>query len=149
ASIDASDISAQAVSVARENAALNGVKINFIESDLFENNLLLNSSYDIIVSNPPYVATSQIKDLQPEVGFEPVIALDGGRDGLDFYRRIIRDAAYYLKNKGYLILEIGFGQISALEGMFESSKLFKIIRVVKDYNSIERVVVARKVDING
>ncbi len=142
--IDASDISDEAMVVAKENAKLNAARINFIKSDLFDD--LNFREYSIIISNPPYIPEAEIKKLQPELQFEPGIALRAGKDGLDFYRRIISSAPDYLKENGLLLLEIGFGQKKALEQMFDNSKLFKIIQIVKDYQHIERVIVARKVN---
>ena len=140
--IDAGDISDKALTVAKENAELNNARINFIKSDLFDG--LSFRDYGMIVSNPPYIAQGEIKKLQPELQFEPETALNGGKDGLDFYRRIILNAPGYLREKGLLILEIGFGQKEGLEVIFRKSKSFEIIKTIKDYNNIERVIVARK-----
>ncbi|MCX5695604.1 MAG: peptide chain release factor N(5)-glutamine methyltransferase [Candidatus Omnitrophica bacterium] len=145
--IDASDIAPEALSVAKENALLHAAKINFIRSDLFDK--LEYKEYGIIVSNPPYIAEDQIRKLQPQLQFEPKVALDGGSDGLDFYRKIILKAAGYLKRSGLLIMEIGFQQKKDLEKIFDSQKLLEIIKVVQDYNDIERVMVARKVEAYG
>ena len=146
ASVDASDVSDEVLEVAKKNAAINNVAVNFIQSDLFKSNLFVSGSYDMILSNPPYVITSQLKSLQMEVQKEPRLALDGGIDGLYFYRRIVKDAYYFLKDNGLLIFEIGFSQKDALEDIFNSSGLFKVLRIVKDYNSIDRVIVGRKVE---
>jgi release factor glutamine methyltransferase len=100
-------------------------------------------SYELVISNPPYVTTAEIDNLQREIRYEPRIALDGGRDGLDFYRRIISEAPNYLKNNGFLILEIGFNQKNAVKNLFQNSEDFEIIEAVKDYNNIDRVIVAR------
>ena len=142
--IDALDISAGALAVARENAKLNQVKVNFIQSDLFYNTELQLATYDIIVSNPPYVASQDLKQLQVEISYEPSRALDGGEDGLDFYRRIINESPKYLKPGGLLILETGFRQRFSIEKIFQDSEVFKIIEVIPDYNNIERVIVAKK-----
>jgi release factor glutamine methyltransferase len=163
--IDASDISDKALRVAKENAGLNGVKINFIQSDLFTpleaghrrcptaacGSLPLTgfTSYDIIISNPPYIAAPQIRKLQPEIGFEPEVALNGGIDGLDFYRRLILSASNYLKKNGLLILEIGFDQSKELAALFKSRPGFEIIKIIKDYNNIDRIIVARKANQDG
>jgi len=141
--VDAADISSAALNTARTNANLNCVDINFIESDLFNN---LVNTYDLIVSNPPYISSAEIKKLAPEVQCEPKIALDGGREGLDFYSRIIRDSLKYLKDSGYLIFEIGFGQLDRIKEFILDSGKFKILEIIKDYNSIDRVIVLRKVD---
>ena len=142
--IDALDISAGALAVARENAKLNQVKVNFIQSDLFHNAKLGSAAYDIIVSNPPYVASQDLKQLQVEISYEPPGALDAGKDGLDFYKRIINESPKYLKPEGLLILEIGFRQGSSIEKIFQNAGVFKIIEVIPDYNNIERVIVAKK-----
>ncbi len=142
--IDATDVSEEALKVARKNAQLNGVNINFIESDLFLSPKLSISGYDLIITNPPYVETEEIKDLQPEVRREPVIALDGGRDGLAFYRRIIAQSPGYLKKDGFLIMEMGFNQSKDIQDLIKINSKFDIIELVRDYNNIERVVVTKK-----
>ena len=138
------DISIKALEVARDNALANNVKINFILSDLFNSPALKPHGYDIIVSNPPYISRAQISDLPAEVKYEPALAWDGGRDGLDFYRRIISEAENYLRKNGFLALEIGFNQIEAIKNIFLSVPNFKIIKVIKDYSQIERVIIAKK-----
>ncbi|MFA4989628.1 MAG: peptide chain release factor N(5)-glutamine methyltransferase [Candidatus Omnitrophota bacterium] len=142
--IDASDISARALATAGENAAAHGVKINLIRSDLFS--ALGSKKYAMIVSNPPYIMSTEISKLQPELNYEPALALDGGADGLDFYRRVIREAPGYLKKGGWLLLEIGFGQKRGLEKIFLGSGRFEIAGIIKDYNNIARVLAARKVN---
>ncbi|MDD5196161.1 MAG: peptide chain release factor N(5)-glutamine methyltransferase [Candidatus Omnitrophica bacterium] len=142
--IDASDISGRALETAGENASAHGVGINLIRSDLFS--ALGYKEYAMIVSNPPYIMSAEIGKLQPELNYEPALALDGGADGLDFYRRIIREAPDYLKNSGWLLLEIGFGQKPGIEKIFLGSGRFEIAGIIKDYNNLDRVVVARKAD---
>jgi len=142
--IDALDISESALDVAKDNAKLHNVNINFIYSDLFSGNNLTSNTYDLIISNPPYIPTGEIDKLQPEIKYEPKIALDGGIDGLDFYRRLISHSLQYLKKDGLLIMEIGFKQKEALKNIFQKYEDFEIIEVVKDYNNVERVIVARK-----
>lgn len=148
AKVVASDISQETLDIATENAFLNNAGVNFIKSNLFNSaDLVRLSPWDIIVSNPPYVKEGEIQDLEPEVKHEPVIALNGGVDGLDFYRIIISQAHKYLKNEGFLVLEIGFGQSKAIQGLFKRSKNFEVIEVVKDYNNIDRVIIAKYKDI--
>lgn len=147
AEIDAVDISTEALKTAKENAGLNKAKINFIQSDLFSG--LKDKKYAMIVSNPPYVEECQIRRLQPELRFEPRVALNGGADGLDFYRRLILESADHLEKNGLLIMEIGFGQRPGIEKIFLDSGKLKVIEVIKDYNNIDRVIVARKADANG
>lgn len=103
--VTASDVSAEALELAKENAEANEANINFIQSDLFAR---IRGRYNIIVSNPPYIPSKEIDALQREVrDFEPRSALDGGADGLDFYRRIALDATKYLARGGMLIMEVG------------------------------------------
>lgn len=145
AKIDAIDISEKALKIAKENAKLNNVNINFIQGDLFTPHPSPLTPYDLIVSNPPYVPTAEIEGLQLEIKYEPDIALDGGKDGLDFYRRVVTCAPNYLNKGGFLIMEMGFNQRPAVENIFQKSGNFEIIEVVRDYNNIERVVVTRKI----
>lgn len=139
-SIDATDISAAALTVARKNAASHGVsgRIRFINADIFP----VEGLYDMIVSNPPYIAVSDMPGLAPEVKEEPPAALNGGSDGLDFYRRIASGTGRYLKEKGFLIIEIGYGQSGDVKNILRNTRLFDKIQVIKDYSGIERVVVA-------
>ena len=143
--IDAVDVSMGALKIAEENARLNNVNINFIQANLLTPYHLPLITYDLIVSNPPYIPTREIKELQQEIRYEPAIALDGGSDGLDFYRRIVACTPAYLNNCGFLIMEMGFGQSESIENIFQKSGNFEIIDVVKDYNSIERVIVTQKI----
>ena len=145
AKITATDISDKALVIAKENARLHNAGIVFLQGDLFANHDLQIANYDIIVSNPPYVAGADIDSLQPEIKYEPRIALDGGRDGLDFYRRIIQEAPLYLKEKGQLYLEMGFGQRGRIEENFRDSQKFEVMEIFKDYNGIERVIISKKV----
>lgn len=145
--IHALDISREALAIAAKNARLNKVadKIRFIHGDLFSNPYDLRPmTYDLIISNPPYIPSDEIAGLQPEVRCEPREALDGGRDGLDFYRDIIRGAPVYLKENGFLLMEMGFGQRKAVEDIFSESGLFEVVEVVKDYSGIDRVIVGKK-----
>jgi len=139
----ASDLSADALAVAKENAARNGVagRIEFIESDLFEKIPYL---FDLIVSNPPYVATEEYHDLPPEVLAEPRIALDGGSGGLEIIRSIVRQAASHLTAGGHLLLEIGWGQAVAVRSIVAGAGPLELREIVKDDAGIERIVVARK-----
>lgn len=143
ANITAIDISEAALKIARQNAVLNDVKINFLRGDLFAAYKLRTKSYELIVSNPPYIATMEIKKLQPEINYEPPIALDGGGDGLDFYKKIIKESPCYLKENGFLIMEMGFKQCQEIKNIFQKSSRFEIIEIIRDYNKIDRVIVAR------
>ena len=136
----ASDISAQALKTAKENAKRHGVTVDFIESDLFEG---ITSRYDIIVSNPPYIPTEEIKTLMPEVReFEPFLALDGKEDGLFFYRKIIREANSHLKPDGFLLLEIGCGQWKDVACLMEAVG-YKEITIRKDLSGLDRIVIGK------
>jgi release factor glutamine methyltransferase len=144
AQITAVDISMRALKTAAKNAQLNKAEVNFIQSDLFSNKALKVKSYDLIVSNPPYIVSKDIGYLQPELRYEPVAALDGGIDGLEFYREMIKKAPVYLKDGGMLLMEMGFNQRNDIEGLFAGSDYFDIIEVIKDYNNIDRVIAAKK-----
>ena len=141
--ITAVDISTKAVSVAKLNAKNNNVEnqITFVESDLFKE--LPKEKYDIIVSNPPYIKKEIIKSLDKEVQNEPKIALDGGYDGLDFYRKIINNADEFLKFKGYVCLEIGYDQKDDVLELFESKGKYVEATCKKDLFDNDRVVIAR------
>ena len=138
----ASDISEKALEVARLNARLNGVSdyISFIESDLFGD---ISGEFDYIVSNPPYIARYEFETLQKEVLKEPLLALDGGVDGLDFYRRIFGAATGHLAHGGYCIVEIGFGQLPAIKEIIEKTKEFKLAETGIDQYGIDRVIAAQ------
>ena len=128
------DISRDCIDLARENAALNGVAGSFVLTDMFGN---ISGSYDMICVNPPYIPTSDLALLQAEVKREPALALDGGADGLDFYRRIARDYAAHLNPGGALLMEVGAGQAEDVAAMFPNE------RRIKDICGIERVVTVR------
>ena len=135
----ASDISLKALDIARKNAIQNNTKIDFIESDLFEN---INAKFDIIVSNPPYIERRVLDTLPEEVKYEPVLALDGGEDGLDFYKKIAKESKKYLNKNGVLALEIGFDQKESVIGLMEQEG-YKDIYSKKDYDGNDRIVVSR------
>ena len=140
--IYASDISINALDVAKKNAKSNSLDITFIHSDLF-NDIEISNQFDIIVSNPPYIETEVIKSLSKEVREEPIIALDGGKDGLDFYREIIKCAKEYLIKDGYLVLEIGYDQKDSVIKLLQDND-YKNIYSKKDLSGNDRVVVGQK-----
>ena len=151
AQIDALDVSFEALNLAKENALINSAdkNINFLQGDLFSvfkknnvNNRLRN--YDIIISNPPYVRSGDINGLQKELAYEPRMALDGGADGLDFYRRVIAEAGNFLNKEGLLFLEIGFSQGEDIEKIVFAGNDFAVDEIIKDYSGIERVMIMRK-----
>ena len=132
------DISKQALIVAKENAKLNDVVASFERSDLFE---MVTDTYDVIVSNPPYIPTAVIDGLQPEVAqFEPFQALDGKEDGLFFYRKIVKECRKYLKENGKVLFEIGHDQGQAVSEMLTYAG-FSDVKVVKDLAGNDRVVI--------
>ncbi len=142
AKVFASDISKQALAVAQNNARKNEVKIDFCQSDLFKS-LKKGKKYDIIVSNPPYIKSEDLEKLDVEVKkYDPRLALDGGEDGLDFYRRIVEEAKSKLTKKGWLLFEVGQGQAEIVEELMQKAG-FDNVNSVKDYNKIERVIYGR------
>ena len=133
--VTAVDISEDALTLAKENAEQNGADIRFLQSDLFTR---IRGRFDVIVSNPPYIPSAEIETLQREVkDFEPRLALDGGADGLDIYRKIAEDAFKYLNRGGMLLLEVGEGEAEKVSKMFKGSA-YTII--VKDFNGVDRYV---------
>ena len=132
------DISKQAINVAKENAKLNNVNAIFERSDLFDE---VTDTFDVIVSNPPYIPTDVISGLMPEVAvYEPMQALDGKEDGLHFYRRIIAAASQYLNPEGKLLFEIGHDQGESVSSLMKEAG-YKDVRVVKDLAGNDRVVI--------
>lgn len=134
------DISIDALDVARQNAILLNSNVTFIHSDLYKN---VEGKYDIIVSNPPYIPTSDINDLMEEVKIhEPLLALDGKGDGLYFYRLIIEGLNQYLKVGGYVFFEIGYNQGNDVAYLLKNAGFIEI-RVLKDLAGLDRVVCGR------
>lgn len=140
AEIMASDISTKALDIAKKNNESNNTSVKFAESNLFEN--IQKNDFDIIVSNPPYIKRKIIETLPCQVQAEPHIALDGGEDGLDFYKKIIDQACKYIKN-GYVLLEIGYDQKDEVEGLFRANGRYSEIETVKDLSNNDRCVIAR------
>ncbi|MBI4653991.1 MAG: peptide chain release factor N(5)-glutamine methyltransferase [Nitrospirae bacterium] len=155
AQVYGADISEVAVMYAKENARLNYMNnVTFLKGDLFEpiKKFLTSQfsllTFDLIISNPPYIKTADIKTLQPEVrDWEPVIALDGGEDGLNIYRELIPAAKVFLKDNGILMLEMDLGQAGEITKMLKSSG-YTEIEIIKDYAGIERVAKAKKKTCN-
>ena len=129
------DISEEALALAKENAELNEADVLFVQSDLFSR---LRGRFNIIVSNPPYIPSKEVEGLQREVkDFEPKLALDGGKDGLDFYRKIANEAPKYLTSGGMVIMEVGIGEAAEVVKLFKYAAYSMII---KDFNGIDRYV---------
>lgn len=134
-SVTAADLSDAAIMLAKENAKLNSVSIDFVQSDLFTN---VHGRYNLIVCNPPYIRSGDIPNLQKEVkNFEPKIALDGGADGLDFYRRISGTIRSYLAKDGILLMECGEGQAEEILKLFEKRDY---AMVMKDLSGVDRFI---------
>ena len=134
------DISKQALIVAKENAKLNNVVATFERSDLFDH---VTETFDVIVSNPPYIRTEEIATLMPEVcQFEPVGALDGKEDGLFFYRKMIAESSKYLNPNGVILFEIGYDQGQDVSLMLKEAG-YKDVQIVKDLAQNDRVGIGR------
>ena len=142
--VDAVDISSGALEVVRKNVVKNQVedKINIINSDLFSK--VPNKKYNLIVSNPPYIERNVIENLDKQVQKEPIIALDGGEDGLDFYKKIINEASSYLESNGYLCFEIGYNQKNEVQNLLSNSGKYQDIYCKKDLCGNDRVIIAKK-----
>lgn len=135
ARVVAADVSEDALAVAKENAQKLGAQVDFVQSDIYAS---VEGKFDVIVSNPPYVKHAEMADLAPCVKKEPAFALDGGEDGLDYYRRIIKDAP--LNEGGVLVLEIGADQGEAVKALLQAR--FASVEIIKDYNGLDRIAVA-------
>lgn len=137
--VTAVDISPEALEVARANAQRLEVagQITFLESDLFQR---VSGTFQVICSNPPYIKRDDLGKLAPEIAYEPAVALDGGADGLDFYRRIFRQAASFLGEPGFVVLEIGWDQAREVRALGEEAGL-TWLQTVQDYGGRDRVVV--------
>lgn len=143
AEVIATDISEDALKVAEKNAIRHRVdnRIKFYRGDLFNAFCFTkNPKFDIIACNPPYIKRAELAYLQKEVRREPGIALDGGEDGLDFYRVIASQSHRYLKKRGSILLEIGFGQKEAVKDIFTSCNIYEVKKIIRDFSSIERAI---------
>ena len=139
----ATDLFPKTLEIAKRNAEKNGVsdKIDFVLTDLFDVDKWKGYSFDAILSNPPYIPTKDIESLSKEVKREPLAALDGGEDGLDFYRVIVGQYGKYLKKNGMMILEIGFDQGEALKALAENAGYE--CEIYKDFGGNDRVAVVK------
>lgn len=142
AHVSASDISSDALRLTQDNIALHGADISLHQGDLFAP--LKGQRFHLICANPPYIPRDEIVNLQSELAYEPALALDGGEDGLAFYRRILREAPAHLEPGGLLLMEFGTGQAEALHSLFRLE--FDILRVYDDMAGLPRVLAARKED---
>ena len=143
AKVVAVDISEEALEMAKKNAKFNGVSnsIEFIQSDMFKK--LKNRKFDIIVSNPPYIPSMCIKELPKDVQKEPIIALDGGRSGLDFYDIIAKEGFKYLNSGGFICLEIGYNQRRQVCGILDDAGIYTGTYCKKDLCENDRVIVTK------
>ncbi|MBQ8506722.1 MAG: peptide chain release factor N(5)-glutamine methyltransferase [Clostridia bacterium] len=141
AEVTLTDVSQGALEVVRKNAHDLGAEVSIRQGDLFK--AVGREKFDLIVSNPPYIPRADMAELQREVTFEPGIALDGGLDGLDFYRRIAADAGKHLKPGGCIYLEVGAGEAQSVKELLESQLNCRHAGVIADLNGIERIVWAR------
>lgn len=141
ANVFACDISLEALKVAKENNELHNANVKFINSNLFEN--IEEKNFDIIVSNPPYITEKEMQELENQVKKEPELALYGGVDGLDFYKKITENVKEYLKKEGLLIFEIGYKQKEDVSKILIENK-FKNIKCVKDLQGLDRVIIGEK-----
>lgn len=142
AHITMSDISMEALQIAKKNSEkhISLSKVEFIESNMFEN---ITNKYDFIVSNPPYIQRSVIETLSKNVQKEPLIALDGGEDGLSFYKILANEAYKFLNNEGYLCMEIGYNQKEKVIEILKSTEKYKEIYSKKDLCDNDRIVIAK------
>lgn len=141
------DVSSKAIEVAKENSkSLNANNVSFFCLDFFDDNALKSlGSFDLIISNPPYISKNDISTLQIEVrDFEPQIALTDRADGFMFYKRFLQVSKYLLRHSGNLFLEIGFGQSIELQNIFNDSNEFSTISVLDDLSKIPRILWAQK-----
>ena len=143
ANVTLTDISQKALTIAKKNANQNGVekRCSFIQSDMFQN---ITGEYDVIASNPPYIKTDVIPTLDKEVQNEPTLALDGGTDGIDFYKIIADESHKYLKPNGTLALEIGYDQREAVRQLLENAGMYTNIQCIRDLAGNERVILSYK-----
>jgi len=144
AKVYASDVSAKAIKYARDNADHNAIQnVTFLKGSLFAP-VEEHMSFDLITANPPYIMTSDIEGLQREVReWEPLRALDGGEDGVDFYRKILSKGGVFLKEGGWIFFELGFGQSEAVAKIAAHAG-FKNVELIKDFAGIDRVLKAGK-----
>ena len=141
ANVTLADISTGALEVAKKNAHDLGVEVTLRHGDLFK--AVGREKFDMIVSNPPYIRSSEMEELQAEVKFEPAIALDGGLDGLNFYRRIAEEAPAHLNAGGSIYFEVGEGEARDVLDLLKNNLDCADCGIIKDLTGIERIVWAR------
>lgn len=136
------DVSLEAIEVAINNAQVHGVesRVEFVHADMGEWLMEEKKRYDMIIANPPYIPTSELANLPADVKHEPTLALDGGEDGLDFYRLIIKTSPYLITRGGYLMMEFGDGQAEGIKDLARAQPLFSHREIFKDLAGRERVI---------
>ena len=137
AAVTLTDLCEDALAIAKENSVRLKADCEILQGDLFTP--VSGRKFDLIISNPPYIPSSECDHLQEEVQWEPRTALDGGADGLDFYRRIAEEAPKHLRSPGYLVLEIGYGEAESVEAMLRAGGAMKV-HTEKDFSGIPRMV---------
>lgn len=144
ANVFASDISSKALKIAKKNALTNEAEVTFVQSDMFEN--IMEKGFDLIISNPPYIPSKDVSCLSKEVkDYDPIIALDGGEDGLDYYRIIEKNLSLYLLEEGKLILEIGYDEGESIKELFSNYNTI----IKKDYEGNDRVAIISYKKVNN
>ena len=142
-SVTLADLSQEALVVARQNAEKNHVPVACIQGDLFEH---IEGSFDLIVSNPPYIPSADVEELMPEVrDYEPGMALDGREDGLYFYRRIVKESVRYLRTGGYLCFEIAYNQGKEVAFLMKDAGFSQVV-IKKDLAGLDRIVQGRRME---
>ncbi len=141
ACVTATDISPDALSLARENAETHNAKIRFLQGDIFAP--VSGERFDVIACNPPYLTKSDMSELQTEVKAEPALALYGGDDGLEFYRRLAKQTASTLKSGGYALFEVGYTQVQTVLDLFLHNGEYAAHGIIKDLCGIDRVIWVR------
>jgi release factor glutamine methyltransferase len=138
-SVTLADISDKALALTKKNKEKLGADVEIVKTDLFEN---IDGKYDMILSNPPYIRSGDVKTIMKDVQlYEPKLALDGHEDGLYFYKRIIKDARDYLNENGVLIFEIGYDQAEDIRALLVDAG-YDNVEVIKDYAGFDRIVTA-------
>ena len=145
AEIYATDISESALAIAKKNCQRLDLekRVHFLQGDCFQALKDKKNIFQMICSSPPYIPGEQLATLSEEIKFEPQIALDGGEDGLDFFRRIVKKAHLFLAREGYLILEIGDNQAETIRKIVKDNKFLLLEKIIRDYQSIERIAIIK------
>ncbi len=137
--VEGCDISKKALKIAKKNVKKHNVNVDVYQSNMFSK---VQGKFNVIISNPPYIETDVVKTLDKEVvEYDPLLALDGGDDGLDFYREIANNIKNYLLENGVLLLEIGYNQGESVSNLFKD--IAKEIQIIKDYNNNDRVIIVK------